>query len=60
LTFREREIFHLVGAGLSNKDIARRLSISIGTTKSHVHSLLGKLSLKRRGDVISRAGSDSS
>jgi DNA-binding NarL/FixJ family response regulator len=60
LTFREREILHLVGAGLSNKDIARRLSISVGTTKSHVHNLLGKLSLKRRADVISRAGSDSS
>jgi two-component system nitrate/nitrite response regulator NarL len=60
LTFREREIFHLVGAGLSNKDIARRLSISVGTTKSHVHSLLGKLSLKRRAEVILRAGSDPS
>jgi two-component system nitrate/nitrite response regulator NarL len=43
-----------VGAGLSNKDIARRLNISLGTTKSHVHNLLGKLSLQRRAEVIAR------
>jgi two-component system, NarL family, nitrate/nitrite response regulator NarL len=54
LTHREQQIFRLVGAGLSNKAIARRLCISLGTTKSHVHNLLGKLSLKRRTDVISR------
>ena len=52
LTRRELEILRLVGAGLSNKDIARRLDISLGTTKSHVHNLLGKLSLQRRAEVI--------
>jgi two-component system nitrate/nitrite response regulator NarL len=57
LTHREREVLRLVGAGLSNKDIARRLSISLGTTKSHVHNLLGKLSLQRRADVMARIGS---
>lgn len=55
LTGRELEIYRLVGAGLSNKDIARRLRISLGTTKSHVHNLLGKLSLQRRADVMARA-----
>jgi len=55
LTYREREIFRLLGAGLSNKEIARRLCISLGTTKSHVHNLFGKLSVKRRTDVITRA-----
>jgi two-component system, NarL family, nitrate/nitrite response regulator NarL len=54
LTRRELEIIDLVGVGLSNKDIARRLNISLGTTKSHVHNLLGKLSLQRRADVITR------
>jgi DNA-binding NarL/FixJ family response regulator len=54
LTSRELEILHLVGKGLSNKDIARRLEISLGTTKTHVHNLLGKLSLQRRVDVITR------
>jgi DNA-binding NarL/FixJ family response regulator len=52
LTQREQQIFRLVGAGLCNKDIARRLGISLGTTKTHVHNLLGKLSVQRRADVI--------
>ena len=38
LTRRELEISRLIASGLSNKDIARRLGISLGTTKSHVHS----------------------
>jgi two-component system nitrate/nitrite response regulator NarL len=56
LTPREQEILGLVGAGLSNKDIARRLSISLGTTKSHVHNLFGKLQLQRRAELIVRQG----
>jgi DNA-binding NarL/FixJ family response regulator len=52
LTRREMEILRLVGAGLGNKDIARRLGISVGTTKSHVHNLLGKLNIQRRTEVI--------
>jgi two-component system nitrate/nitrite response regulator NarL len=54
LTRREREISQLISTGLSNKDIARRLGISLGTTKSHVHNLLGKLSLQRRADIMVR------
>jgi two-component system nitrate/nitrite response regulator NarL len=52
LTRRECEILRLVGDGLSNKDIARRLKISLGTTKSHVHNLLGKLNLQKRGETM--------
>jgi two-component system nitrate/nitrite response regulator NarL len=52
LTRRELEILRLLGAGLGNKDIARRLGISVGTTKSHVHNLLGKLNIQRRTEVI--------
>jgi two-component system nitrate/nitrite response regulator NarL len=54
LTRRELEISRLIATGLSNKDIARRLGISLGTTKSHVHNLLGKLSVQRRAEVIAR------
>jgi two-component system, NarL family, nitrate/nitrite response regulator NarL len=54
LTRRELEISRLIATGLSNKDIARRLGISIGTTKSHVHNLLGKLNLQRRAEVTAR------
>jgi DNA-binding NarL/FixJ family response regulator len=51
LTAREQEIIRLVCAGLSNKEIARELKIEISTTKSHVHNVLGKLNLQRRGQV---------
>ena len=52
LTGRELEILHLIDAGLSNKEICRRLSIGLGTTKSHVHNLLGKLGVERRGQAV--------
>jgi len=51
LTERERLVAELVGTGLSNKEIARQLSISLTTTKSHVHMLLGKLNVRRRKQV---------
>ena len=53
-TRRELEISRLIASGLSNKDIARRLGISLGTTKSHVHNLLSKLSVQRRAEVVTR------
>jgi two-component system, NarL family, nitrate/nitrite response regulator NarL len=52
LTKRESQILQLMGAGFSNKEIARRLRISLGTTKTHVHNLMSKLSLHRRTDVM--------
>ncbi len=51
LTPRELEVVDLIGAGLSNKEIARRLNIGVTTTKSHVHSVLSKLNLQRRGQA---------
>jgi DNA-binding NarL/FixJ family response regulator len=51
LTRRERQTAELIKSGLSDKEIARRLNISLGTTKSHVHNLLGKLNLRRRTQV---------
>jgi two-component system nitrate/nitrite response regulator NarL len=51
LTKRERQAAELIRAGLSDKEIARQLNISLATTKSHVHSLLGKLQLRRRSEV---------
>jgi two-component system nitrate/nitrite response regulator NarL len=51
LTSRELQISELITAGFSNKEIARRLNIGLSTTKSHVHNLLGKLNLQRRGQV---------
>ncbi len=54
LTRRERETAELIAAGLSDKEIARRLNISLATAKLHVHNLLGKLNVQRRGQVVVR------
>jgi two-component system, NarL family, nitrate/nitrite response regulator NarL len=51
LTPREREILNLIVRGASNKDIARRLGISVATVKNHVHHLLDKLAVRRRSQV---------
>ena len=51
LTSRETQIAQLIAVGLSNKDIARRLNIGLATAKTHVHHVLGKLQLQRRGQA---------
>jgi two-component system, NarL family, nitrate/nitrite response regulator NarL len=51
LTRRERQAAELITGGLSDKEIARQLNISLATTKSHVHNLLGKLNVQRRSQV---------
>jgi DNA-binding NarL/FixJ family response regulator len=51
LTKRERQAAELIRTGLSDKEIARQLNISLATTKSHVHNLLGKLHVQRRSQV---------
>jgi two-component system nitrate/nitrite response regulator NarL len=54
LTRREWETAELIATGLSDKEIARRLNISLATAKLHVHNLLGKLNVQRRGQVVVR------
>jgi two-component system nitrate/nitrite response regulator NarL len=49
LTAREREIITLIDQGLSNKQIATRLCIEVATVKNHVHHILVKLHVERRG-----------
>jgi len=51
ITKREREIIDLIGEGLSNKEIAQRLHLTIHTVKSHVHRILEKLLLHTRLQV---------
>ena len=48
LTRRETEILQLVAGGLTNKEIANRLTITEGTVKNHVHNALEKLHLSNR------------
>jgi DNA-binding NarL/FixJ family response regulator len=54
LTRREHEIASQLVQGLSNKEIARQLRIQNATVKNHIHSILGKLDVKRRGEVAAR------
>jgi two-component system, NarL family, nitrate/nitrite response regulator NarL len=51
LTAREREVVQLIDQGMSNKEIARRLSIEVRTVKNHVHNILQKLQVSRRGEA---------
>jgi two-component system nitrate/nitrite response regulator NarL len=53
LTAREIDVVRLIGRGLSNKEIARELSIALPTVKNHVHSVLEKLQVHRRGEAVS-------
>jgi DNA-binding NarL/FixJ family response regulator len=48
LTPREIDVLQLVVAGESNKAIARRLRIEVGTVKTHMHCILGKLNATSR------------
>ena len=51
LTRRELEVLMLMGEGLSNKEIARMLTLEVATVKNHVHNILQKLHLRRRGQA---------
>jgi VCBS repeat-containing protein len=48
LTNRERQIVRLVSEGLSNKEIARKLNVSRGTVKTHLHNIFQKLEISNR------------
>jgi DNA-binding NarL/FixJ family response regulator len=52
LTSREREVLHLVAEGLSNKEVASRLSISTRTAETHRAHLMNKLGLNTQGELI--------
>jgi two-component system, NarL family, nitrate/nitrite response regulator NarL len=54
LTPREIEVADLLAQGLSNKEIALCLSIALPTVKTHVHSILTKMSAHRRGEAVAR------
>jgi two-component system NarL family response regulator len=55
LTQRELAVLQLVAEGRSNKDIARRLSITEGTAKTHVKAILTKLDAISRTEAVAVA-----
>lgn len=54
LTPRERQVLELIERGLTNKEIAHDLCIEVRTVKNHVHNLLEKLRVNRRGEAAAR------
>ncbi|MGY1452383.1 response regulator [Streptomyces sp. SS8] len=52
LTGREREVMTLVGEGLSNDEIARRLVLSPATAKTHVSRIMTKLGVRDRAQLV--------
>jgi DNA-binding NarL/FixJ family response regulator len=52
LSEREREVLKLVANGVSNKEIASRLYITEGTAKNHVSSILRKLGMRDRTQLV--------
>jgi two-component system, NarL family, nitrate/nitrite response regulator NarL len=55
LTTRERQIVLVLSDGLSNKEIARKLGLSEGTVKVHLHNIFGKLGIANRTALALRA-----
>jgi DNA-binding CsgD family transcriptional regulator len=55
VTDREFEVLELLAAGLSNKEIARRLDVSPNTVKTHVAKLYEKLGVERRTAAVDKA-----
>ena len=51
LTAREEEVLQLVAQGMSNKEVADKLSLSSGTVKIHVSNILGKLNVSSRTEA---------
>jgi len=58
LSQRQRQIASLAARGLSNKLIARRLHVSDGTVKVHMHHILSKLDVARREDLAALSKED--
>lgn len=55
LSERELEVLHLIAQGATNQEIADQLVITVGTVKSHINHVLGKLDAHNRTEAVARA-----
>jgi LuxR family maltose regulon positive regulatory protein len=55
LSERELDVLRLLEKGMSNGEIAQRLVVTIGTVKSHVHSIIDKLGVSSRAQAVAQA-----
>ena len=58
LTPRQTDLMHLVAAGHTNTQIARRLGISEGTVRTHLENIYEKLQVTSRTAAVTRAFAD--
>ena len=55
LSERELEVLRLMAQGATNHEIAEQLVITVGTVKSHINHILGKLNSHNRTEAVARA-----
>jgi len=55
LTPREQEILSCLGDGMSNRQIAEQLTLSLNTVKWYVRQVFNKLGVSSRGDAVALA-----
>jgi len=55
MSARELEVLKLAADGLSNREIAERLFVTVGTVKKHLNNIFGKLGVERRTQAVTRA-----
>jgi len=56
LTGRQREILELVRAGMTNRQVARRLDLSENTVRSHLNNIFARLDVGSRTAAVTRVG----
>ena len=52
ITEREMDVIELVGQGLTNKEIAARLSLSVNTVNNHIANIFSKTGVRSRVDLL--------
>jgi LuxR family maltose regulon positive regulatory protein len=55
LSEREIEVLQLIAEGLTNREIASRLFLSLNTVKAHTRNIYGKLGIHNRAQAVARA-----
>ncbi|MFN2202495.1 MAG: response regulator transcription factor [Caldilineaceae bacterium] len=55
LSAQEQEVLSLIATGLTNREIAERLTVTLGTVKAHINHVFGKLGVRNRVEAVSRA-----
>jgi ATP/maltotriose-dependent transcriptional regulator MalT len=55
LTDREMEVLKMMSKGMSNKEIAEGLEMTVNTVKTHIKNIYGKLQVNRRVQAVAKS-----